>query len=92
MDNNFKTVFNCLQTAFPGGVVKVNGRSGSEHYAPQGKAGNHLKIEVVWPGFQNLPLLEQHRQIHDALADLMQINGGFIHALTIKTRAPQKEH
>jgi stress-induced morphogen len=38
--------------------------------------------------FEGLPLLEQHRLVHQACSAHMQQNGGDIHALKIKTSTP----
>ena len=89
--NELQHVFKALNSAIPDSIVKVNGFTElEEHYRPKGNTGNHLKIDITSNLFENKTLLEQHKMVHDALTDLMQINGGFIHAVTIKTRTEQK--
>ena len=88
--NDLQHVFKALNTAFPAGFIKINGFSElEEHYRPKGHTGNYLKIDITSNLFEGKSLLEQHKMVHDSLTDLMQINGGFIHAVTIKTRMEQ---
>lgn len=47
---------------------------------------DHFGVEVVSPVFAGKSLIEQHKIVHAACADHM---GGAIHALQIKTRAPE---
>ncbi|MBC8403340.1 MAG: BolA/IbaG family iron-sulfur metabolism protein [Candidatus Marinimicrobia bacterium] len=85
---NIQTVSDILKREFPGSVVRVNGKEElDEHYSPGERSGSHIKVEIVTELFRDLPLLEQHKMVHTALENSMQINGGFIHALTIKTRS-----
>ena len=84
---NIQYVFKVLNTAFPNSEVKVNGFTElQEHYSQTGRSGNHLKIDITSNLFKNRTLLEQHKMVHKSLEKLMQINDGFIHALTIKTQ------
>lgn len=86
--NQLQNVFNVLNSAFPKAVVKINGFTKlEEHYRPKGKSGSHLKIDITSKSFAGKTLLEQHKMVHDSLESLMQFNGGFIHAVTIKTRS-----
>lgn len=79
-------VFDAVTSGIPGARVEINGYSSDEHhYDPKGREGNHLTVEVWSSDFGGLSLLEQHRMVHDAVSELMQMNGGFIHALVIKT-------
>ncbi len=83
---NIETVLKRLNEAFPDGDVRVNGKANlPEHYRQEERTGTHLKVAVKSAQFSGMPLLEQHRTVHQSLADLMQLNDGFIHALTIKT-------
>lgn len=89
--NELQQVFKVLNSAFPKAIIKINGFTELEdHYRPKGKTGNYLKIDVTSDVFEGKTLLEQHKMVHDPLQDLMQINGGFIHAVTIKTRREQE--
>lgn len=89
--NELKRVFNALNSTFPKGTVKINGFSELEdHYRPKGRTGNYLKLDITSKLFKGKTLLEQHKMVHDSIQELMQINGGFIHAVTIKTREEQE--
>ncbi len=84
--NKIQTVLDTLELKFPDSVIRVNGKEEIDaHYRPTERQGSHLKVEVVTDIFRDLPLLEQHKMVHSTLEKLMQINGGFIHSLTIKT-------
>ncbi len=84
---NIQTVLDRLNQDFPSSIVLVNGKQDlPEHYSPSERKGTHLNVEVKSHIFEGIVLIDQHRMVHNSLTDLMQINGGFIHALTIKTR------
>jgi len=81
-----KTVFKAIADAIPDSTVTINGYNNDvNHYNPKGREGNHLNVEVWSPAFSGKSLLDQHRMIHESVKNLMQMNGGFIHALIIKT-------
>jgi stress-induced morphogen len=44
-------------------------------------------VSVVTPAFNGLPLLEQHKQVNEALAD--RLADGTIHELRIRTRGTE---
>jgi stress-induced morphogen len=89
--NSINHVFKVLENDFPKSIIKVNGLTElEEHYRPKGREGNHLKIDITSKLFEGRSLLEQHKMVHDSLENLMQMNGGFIHAVTIKTRTEQE--
>lgn len=50
--------------------------------------GNHLRVEVVSSAFEGKSLVQQHKMLHDILDHQMEFNGGFIHALSMKTSKP----
>ena len=84
-------VFKVLTDSFPDSLIKINGFSElEEHYRHKGRTGNHLKIDVTSHLFEGRTMLEQHKMVHNSLEKLMQMNGGFIHAVTIKTRMEQE--
>ena len=84
-------VFNVLTESFQKSIIKVNGFTElQEHYRPKDRTGNHLKIDITSNLFEGKSLLEQHKMVHNSLEGLLQMNGGFIHALTIKTRIEQE--
>jgi stress-induced morphogen len=65
-----------LEQAFPDAMeLSVRVRTGG---------GDHFQIYVRSPRFDGLPLLEQHRLVNDALADLFL--DGTIHELRIATK------
>ena len=65
-----------LRHAFPDAAeLEVVDRTGT---------GDHFHVLVVDAGFVDLPLLEQHRAVNDALAEALA--DGTIHELRITTR------
>jgi len=65
-----------LEQAFPGAeTVSVEDRTGG---------GDHFQVTVVDASFDELPLLDQHRRVNDALAD--PLRDGTIHELRIRTK------
>jgi stress-induced morphogen len=66
-----------LREAFPGaGLVEVVDRTGG---------GDHFHVTVVSSQFEGLSLVEQHKLVYAALAELLA--DGTIHELRITTRA-----
>jgi len=65
-----------LQDAFPDAAeLRVEDRTGGS---------DHFQVTVESPRFNELPLLEQHRLVNDALTE--PLRDGTIHELRIKTR------
>ena len=65
-----------LRGAFPDAAeLRVEDRTGG---------GDHFQVTVASPRFVGIPLLDQHRLVNDALAELLR--DGTIHELRIKTR------
>ena len=65
-----------LRDTFPEAThIRVTDRTGG---------GDHFLIEVTSPRFDELPLLEQHRLVNEALAT--PFASGRIHEMRIKTR------
>jgi len=50
--------------------------------------GDHFQVTLADPGFDGLPLLDQHRRVNDALGPMLR--DGSIHELRIRTRVPTK--
>ena len=68
-----------LQRAFPDATeLRVEDRTGG---------GDHFQVTVATPRFNELPLLEQHRLVNEALAD--PLRDGTIHELRIKTKGSE---
>jgi stress-induced morphogen len=68
-----------LQQAFPDATeLSVEDRTGG---------GDHFKVTVATPRFNELPLLEQHRLVNEALA--APLRDGTIHELRFKTKGTE---
>ena len=65
-----------LEQSFPDADnIEVEDRTGG---------GDHFQVTVVSPEFDEVPLIDQHRQVHEALA--APFADGSIHELRIKTK------
>jgi stress-induced morphogen len=68
-----------LEQAFPDATeLSVQDRTGG---------GDHFQVVVAAPRFDGLPLLDQHRQVNEALA--APLADGTIHELRIRTKGSQ---
>ena len=68
-----------LERAFPDAAeVRVEDRTGG---------GDHFQVVVVSPRFNDLPLIDQHRLVNQALAQ--PLRDGTIHELRIKTKGTE---
>jgi stress-induced morphogen len=68
-----------LQTNFPNDKIIIKDYAGDQ---------NHYSIEIISDAFQGLSLIKQHRLVKNALGEILQKE---LHAVTIKTRIPEKE-
>ncbi len=59
-----------IENGLPGAKVEVQGD------------GRHFEAVIVYEGFKNKSMLQQHRMVYDALGDKMKQD---IHALSLKT-------
>ncbi|MCX5614058.1 BolA family protein [Bombella saccharophila] len=66
-----------LRTAFPGAQIVVEDLAGD---------GDHFACEVVSDVFRGLSRVKQHKLVYDAFGDRV---GTELHALAVKTRAPE---
>lgn len=66
-----------LRAAFPNAEIVVEDLAGD---------GNHFACEVVSDVFRGLPRVKQHKLVYDAFGDRV---GTELHALAVKTRAPE---
>jgi stress-induced morphogen len=66
-----------IEKALPGASATVIDQGG----------GDHLAAEVVAPQFADVPRLAQHRMVYAAVQH--RIDDGSIHALALRTRAPE---
>ncbi len=55
------------------------------HRESTGGEATHLTITVVSPKFQGVPLMDQHRMVHDVLKEAREKH---LHALVLKTLTP----
>lgn len=67
-----------IEQALPGSTVVVTDLTGG---------GDHLRAEVVYPGFEGLPRIQQHKLVYDVFGNEI---GGPIHALSLKTSTPNE--
>jgi len=66
-----------IETALPGAEVQIVDQGG----------GDHLFASVVAPQFAEKSLIQQHRMVYAAVQS--RLDDGSIHALALKTRAPE---
>jgi acid stress-induced BolA-like protein IbaG/YrbA len=66
-----------IEDALPGATVEVVDQGG----------GDHLAATVIAPQFVDASRLEQHRMVYAAVQ--ARLDDGAIHALALKTRAPE---
>lgn len=66
-----------IEGALPGAQATVIDQGG----------GDHLAAEVVAPQFAGMPRIQQHRLVYAAVQH--RIDDGSIHALALRTRAPE---
>ncbi len=46
---------------------------------------DHWNLHVCWPGFADMPLLEQHRLVLELMRPFMSEGDNTVHAVQIKT-------
>lgn len=66
-----------IESALPGASAEIIDQGG----------GDHLAAQVVAPQFEGIPRLAQHRLVYAAVQH--RIDDGSIHALALRTRAPE---
>jgi stress-induced morphogen len=67
-----------IETSIPGARADVEDYSGG---------GDHFRATVTAAAFQGLSRIEQHRLVYEVFGDEI---GGPIHALSLKTKTPEK--
>jgi stress-induced morphogen len=67
-----------IEAHLPGAEVDVLDTTGTQ---------DHFRARVVAPQFVGLPLIRQHKLVYEAVQD--GLDDGSIHALSIKTAAPE---
>ena len=65
-----------IQAALPGAAIDIRDLTGTR---------DHFEVRVVAGQFEGLGLIDRHRMVYGAVADVM---GGALHALSIKTLTP----
>mgnify|MGYP006409477689 CR=1 FL=1 len=70
------TLLGYLTDAFPDAEITLTDLAGDD---------NHWQAEIVSPQFAGLPRVKQHQLVYSALKGTM---GGELHALALKTKAP----
>ncbi|MCC6831447.1 MAG: BolA family transcriptional regulator [Thermoleophilia bacterium] len=66
-----------IETALPGATVQIVDQGG----------GDHLAASIVAPQFEGKSLIQQHRMVYAAVQE--RFDDGSIHALALRTRAPE---
>lgn len=66
-----------LREAFPGAVVEITDLTGTR---------DHYQVSIVAETFRGESRMRQHKLVYAALGELMR---GPIHALSLKTSAPE---
>ena len=66
-----------IEAALPGASAEIVDQGG----------GDHLSASVIAPQFAGLTRVEQHKLVYAAVQD--RFDDGSIHALALKTRAPE---
>jgi len=74
---NLSELTSMIQAALPGASAEIVDQGG----------GDHLAASVTAPQFAGLTRLEQHKLVYAAVQD--RFDDGSIHALALKTRAPE---
>lgn len=69
-----------IETGLPGARCTATDLTGTR---------DHWKLEIEWPGFSGLKLLEQHRRVMNILRPHMVEGSNAIHAVQLVTRFPQ---
>jgi stress-induced morphogen len=67
-----------IEASIPGARADVEDYSGG---------GDHFRATVTAAAFQGLSRIEQHRLVYEVFGDEI---GGPIHALSLKTKTPEK--
>ncbi len=66
-----------IEDALPGATAELIDQGG----------GDHLAAQVIAPQFADISRIEQHRLVYAAVQH--RIDDGSIHALALRTRAPE---
>lgn len=79
--NRFEDIKQKIEAHLLGSIVKIVDENA--FHADHGPTGDHIAITVIWKGFANKPLVEQHKMIYDILKE--EVKTSIIHSLKIKT-------
>jgi stress-induced morphogen len=64
-----------LQQSFPNAKIKITDLAGDQ---------DHYALDITCPSFKGITLINQHKLVKKALAEILV---GELHAITIKTRS-----
>lgn len=70
-----------IESTLPGATATIRDFTGS---------GDHLEANVVWPGFEGMSRVQQHRKVYEVISHLVG-DGRPVHAITMKTWATPPE-
>ena len=84
--NIIEKVKNKIEQELSGSIVKVYDQSSG--HVGHGSSGAHLEVEIVYEGFKDKSLIEQHQIIYKILQEEMKQE---IHALKINTKVINNE-
>ncbi len=74
-----------LTEAFAPAVLEIENES-YKHSVPKGSE-SHFKVFIASDKFDGVKLLDRHRMVNDAVAELLKTK---VHALSIKAKTPQQ--
>lgn len=75
MSINSEKLYNIIKKNFPDAKINLIDTAGDQ---------NHYSLEITDNSFANKSLIDQHKMVKSALAEILK---GELHAITIKTRA-----
>jgi len=70
-----------LEKAFPGSQIEI--KNTTSMHQGHGSSGLHLKTKIIFDGFKDIPLIQRHRKVYEALEEEMK---SIIHALSIEAK------
>lgn len=76
-----------LRAALAPDVLEIVDESAAHAGHAGAREGGHFTIRIVSPAFAGKTLIQRHRLVHAAVADLMRRD---IHALSIKAQTPDE--
>lgn len=65
-------------------IIDDSWKHAGHQAAPVGLEATHLSITIISPKFAGMPLMDQHRMVHEVLKEAREKH---LHALQLKTQA-----